>query len=86
MLGSSLQTNRNSLAGATHKFSPNLDLRVEYNEVVVIGLGLDGPLQRAGPALGLSMDLDKPITECDNCGRGELRESHSSRLYMEIDV
>ena len=43
-----------------------------------LGLGFDGLLQKAGPDLGLSMGLDKPITKCGNCER-EPRESNISR-------
>ena len=48
--------------------------------------GFDGLLQKAGPVLGLSMDLDKPITKYGNCERGEPRESNISRLYVEMGV
>jgi hypothetical protein len=30
------------------------------------------------------MGLDKPITKCGNCERGEPRESNFSRLYVEM--
>jgi hypothetical protein len=39
-----------------------------------LGLGFDGLLQKAGLVLGLPMGLDKPITKCGNCERGEPRE------------
>jgi hypothetical protein len=51
-----------------------------------LGLGFDGLLQKAGPILGLSMGLEKPITKCGNCERGEPRESNISRLYVEMGV
>jgi hypothetical protein len=47
---------------------------------------LMGLLQKAGPALSLSMSLDKPITKYSNCGIGESRESSISRLYVEMGV
>ena len=47
--------------------------------------GFDGLLQKAGPVLGLSVSLDKPITKCDNCERVGPRESNISRLYRCIE-
>jgi hypothetical protein len=45
-----------------------------------------GLLQKAGPALSLSMSLDKPITKYSNCERRESQDSNISRLYVEMGV
>ena len=38
------------------------------------------------PSPGLTMGLDKPLTKCGNCERGEPQESNISRLYVEMGV
>jgi hypothetical protein len=48
-----------------------------------LGLGFDGLLQKACPGLGLSMGLDKPITECGYYER-EPGESNITRLHVEM--